>query len=118
MFIETAEFVKRGKDRLMYLDPAAGLHVFQVILGFRTNGKTLCSRTCLVQADDPEEAEDKIVEYLCGMDLDQDFWIDQMSNPHSIQDYQQELKEDMREALPLLDELNEEEWRDFLGLLY
>jgi hypothetical protein len=29
-----------------------------------------------------------------------------------------ELKEDMRESLPLLDDLNEEEWRDFLGCLY
>jgi hypothetical protein len=102
----------------MYLDAAAGLYVFEVILGFRTNGKTHYSPLCLVQADDPDEAEDKIMEYLCSMDLDQDFWIDQISDPHTIQDYQQELKEDLRESLPLLDELNEEEWKDFLEFLY
>jgi hypothetical protein len=102
----------------MYLDPAVGLYVFKVILGFRTNGKTRYSPPCLVQADDPEEAEDKMVEYLCSLDLDQDFWMDQMSKPHTIQDYQRELKEELKESLPLLDDLNEEEWRDFLGFLY
>jgi hypothetical protein len=102
----------------MYLDPAAGLYVFEVILGFRSNGKTHYSPPCLIQADDPEEAEDKIIECLCNMDLDQDFWIDRMSNPHSIQDYQQGLKEGIAEPLPLLDELNEEEWRDFLRFPY
>ena len=102
----------------MYLDPAAGLYVFEVILAFRANRKTHYSPPCLVQADDPEEAEDKIMEYLCNMDLDQDFWIEQMSEPFNIQDYQQELKEDLRESLPLLDELNSEEWEDFLGFLY
>jgi hypothetical protein len=102
----------------MYLDPAADLYVFEVILGFRANGKTHTSPPCVVQADDPEEAEDEIMEYLCNMDLDQDFLSDQMSDPFSIQDYPQKLKEDLRESLPLLDELNDEEWRDFLGFLY
>lgn len=102
----------------MYLDPAAGLYVFEVVLGFRRNGKMHYSLPCLIQADDPEEAEDKLIECLCHMDLDQDFWIDRMSSPHSIQDYQEELRDEIAESLPLLDDLNEEEWRNLLRFPY
>lgn len=108
---------QKREGELMYLNPAAGLYVFEVVLGFRADGRTQYSPPCLIQADDPEEAEEKVMEFLCELDLEQDFWIDQMSEPVSIQDYQVQVRQNERETLPVLDELNEVELKEYLGFL-
>lgn len=98
----------------MHLDPSAGLCVFEVVLGFRDNRKTCFSPLCLVQADDSDEAEDKVMDYLCIMDLDQDVWIDQMSDPFGISEYQERSGE-YDDPPPFLEEMGEAELREFLG---
>lgn len=99
----------------MLFDPENGLYVFEVSIGFKANGEKQSSASCLIQADDLEEAEEKVMEYLDNLDLDQRFWIEEISDPYSIEEYQQQLEEDESEPFPLLDEMTEDEFVEFLG---
>jgi hypothetical protein len=98
----------------MLFDPEEGLYVFEVILGYRVNGKAESTSSCLIQADDPEEAEEKVLAYLDNLEMEQDFWIEEISEPFEIEEYEQSLEEHDQENLPLLNELTEEEFDDFL----
>lgn len=73
----------------MLFDPQEGLYVFEVIIGFKLDGGKEYSSPCLVQADDVEEAEEKALEYLDDSDLDQVFWIEEISDPFDIEAYVQ-----------------------------
>jgi len=95
-------------------DPEEGLYVFEIVLGYKANGKTEYTLSCLVQGDDPDEAEEKALAYLDNLELEQDFWIEEMSEPYDIEDYKQILEDNDQEALPILTELTEEEFEDFL----
>jgi hypothetical protein len=100
----------------MMFDAEAGLYVFEVILGLEVAGEVLTSPLCLIQADDADEAEDKVLEYIDGLDLDVDYWVEEMSGPYRIEQYQQELDDGEKKPFPVLDELTEEELREFVGL--
>lgn len=100
----------------MRFDPDAGLCVFEVVLGFKCDGETIYSPTVLVQADEPEELEDKVMEILGDLDLGGPYWIEEASEPYDIEEYQEQLDEHERRARPLLDELTEDELKDMVGL--
>lgn len=99
----------------MLFDPENGLYVFEVALGFRANGQKQSSASCLIQADDSEEAEEKVMEYLVNQDAAGRFWIEEISNPYTLEEYQQQLDETESEPFPILDEMTEDEFVDFLG---
>ena len=99
----------------MFLDPQEGLYVFEVALGFRADGEKQYTTPYLVQADDLEEAEEKVLEYVDDLDLDQDVWIEEISEPFEIEEYTQRLEDGDAEPFPMLGELTEEEFRDLLG---
>jgi cobalamin biosynthesis Mg chelatase CobN len=99
----------------MLLDPQEGLYVFEVTLGFNAEGAKHYTTPYLIQADDLEEAEEKILELLDDLDLDQDLWIEEMSEPFEIEDYTQHIEEGDSEPFPMLSELTEEEFKDMLG---
>ena len=98
----------------MLFDPEEGLYVFEVILGYKVNGKTEYTTPCLVQADDADEAEEKALEYLDNLEIEQDFWIEEISDPYDIDEYRQHLEENDQESFPILDELTEDEFQDLL----
>jgi hypothetical protein len=100
--------------KVMFFDPEDGLYIFEVIIGYRVNGKTEYTPSCLIQADDPDEAEEKVLAYLNNLEIDQDFWIEEISAPYDIEGYSQEVEENDQEIFPILDELTEEEFQDFL----
>ncbi|MDY0041884.1 MAG: hypothetical protein RBS57_16345 [Desulforhabdus sp.] len=99
----------------MILDPQEGLYVFEVTLGFNAEGEKRYTTPYLIQADDIEEAEEKVLEYLDDLDMDQAFWIEEMSEPSDIEEYARHIEEAEAESFPILDELTEEEFRDMLG---
>ena len=99
----------------MILDPQEGLYVFEVTLGFNAEGEKQYMTPYLVQADDLEEAEEKILEYLDDLDMDQEFWIEEMSEPSDIEEYAQRIEDGDAEPFLMLNELTEEEFRDLLG---
>lgn len=100
----------------MFFDPEAGSCVFEVILGFDVDGKTRLSGPCLIQADDPDEAEEKVMEILDDLDLEGEYWIEEMSEPYDIEEYRQHVEDKEKIRYPLLDEMTEDEMRDFMGL--
>lgn len=99
----------------MLFDPEEGLYVFEVVVGYRSDGITRFSSPILVQADDEEEAEEKVLEYLSDMDLDGKFWIEELSEPFKIKEYEQRLKDEDITPYPLLSELTEEGFIELLS---
>lgn len=99
----------------MLFDPEEGLYVFEVVVGYRSDGITRFSSPILVQADDEEEAEEKVLEYLSDMDLDGKFWIEELSEPFKIKEYEQRLKDEDITLYPILSELTEEGFIELLS---
>ncbi|MCX7822487.1 MAG: hypothetical protein N2260_03465 [Syntrophobacterales bacterium] len=99
----------------MLFDPEEGLYVFEVTVGYRASGITRFSSPILVQADDEEEAEEKVLEYLADMDLEGKFWVEEMSEPFKIKEYEQQLKDEDIPPYPLLSELTEEGFMELLS---
>lgn len=99
----------------MFLDPQEGLYVFEVALGFNTDGEKQYTTPYLVQADDLEEAEEKVLEYIDDLDFDQGIWIEELSDPFEIEEYAQRVEDAEAEPFPMLSDLTEEEFRDLLG---
>lgn len=99
----------------MLFDPEEGLYVFEVVVGYRANGITRFSSPILVQADDEEEAEEKVLEYLSDLDLEGKFWVEEISEPFKIKDYEQHLKDEDITPYPMLSELTEEGFMELLS---
>jgi len=99
----------------MFLDPQEGLYVFEVTLGFSTEGEKQYTAPYLVQADDIEEAEEKVLGYLDGLDLEQAVWIEELSEPFDTEEYSQNIEDGEAEPFSFLEELTEEEFRELLG---
>jgi len=99
----------------MFLDLQDGLYIFEVILGFSADGEKQYTAPYLVQADDIEEAEEKVLGYIDGLDLEQDVWIEELSEPHDAEEYSQSIEDGEAKPFSLLEEVTEEEFRDLLG---
>ncbi len=91
-----------------------GLYVFEVVVGHRFNGITRFSSPILVQADDEEEAEEKVLDYLADIGIEGKYWVEEMSEPFTLKDYEGTLQDEGRVPYPLLENLSEE---DFVELL-
>jgi hypothetical protein len=98
----------------MLLDPEKGLYVFEVVLGYQNDDDPEYTVPYLVQANDEDEAEGKVQAFLEGLEMDQDFWIEELSDPYLLTEYQHSLNENGDQAHIILEELTEE---DLLGLL-
>jgi len=99
----------------MLFDPHEGLYIFEVTLGFKVDGARQYSTPYLVQADDPEEAEEKVFEYIDDLDIEHEFWIEELSAPYGIEEYTEHMEESEAKSYPLLGELSEEEFKDFFA---
>ncbi len=99
----------------MVLDPQEGLYLFEVVIGFKIDREKEYSPPFLVQADDAEEAEEKVLEFLDDADLDQTFWIEELSDPFDIEEYIRHADDNDIKTYPLLLELTEEELKDLLN---
>ncbi|NLI81116.1 MAG: hypothetical protein GX443_05430 [Deltaproteobacteria bacterium] len=96
------------------LDQDSGLYVFELILGFKCKGQKLYSPLCLILADDPEEAMEKAEDYLCRLDITGHAWIEEVGEPRDPEEYQAQFLDNGRELPPVLDDMSDEELRDFL----
>lgn len=100
----------------MYFDSEEGFYVFEVRMGIRTGGRRTYSSPFLVQADDADEAEEKIMEYLDDMGIEGSYWVEEMSVPFHLEAYQQKLEDEEREPYPTLADMDETELQAFLDL--
>lgn len=96
-------------------DADAGVYVFEVVLSFHSYETIESGVAFLVQADDAEEAEEKVLEHLDSLDLQQSIRIEEFSEPYTIEEYQRQVEESGGRSFPVLDELSEEELKDFFG---
>ena len=99
----------------MLLDPKNGLYVFEVVLGYEVPGRTEFTSPYLIQANDADEAEEKIFEYMDEHGVSEDFWIEELSDPYTIEEYQQMIQEDGDRAYILLEDLTEQDLRELVG---
>ena len=100
----------------MSFDRDSDSMVFEFTLRFRAYGEVQYSTPLLILADETEEAEEKVLEYLESLDLGLDFQIVEMSDPCSTEEYQRRIEEEERQAPPMLEEFDEDEMREFLGI--
>jgi hypothetical protein len=98
----------------MLLDPVKGSYVFEVVLGYQIDDESEYTIPYLIQANDMDEAEERVQKFLDEYGLAQDFWIEELSDPCPLAEYQHGLDENGDQAHIMLEELTEE---DFLGLL-
>jgi hypothetical protein len=92
-----------------------GLYVFEVVLGYRVNGEEEFTMPYLIQANDPDEAEDKVMDCLENRGVSEEFWIEELSDPYSVEEYQHMREEDGDQAFIKLDDLTTEDFRDILS---
>ena len=99
----------------MFLDPDKGLYVFEVVLGYKVNEEPDFTIPYLIQADQPDEAEDKVWEFLDENGVAEEFWIEELSDPYLIEEYQQVLEENGDQAYILLEVLTKDDFHELLG---
>lgn len=99
----------------MLLDPESGRYVFEVVLGYQVGPDVELTIPYLVQADEVSQAEEKVADYLEEHGMAEAFWIEEMSDPHEIVEYQEGLEDNGDEAHILLDDLTEDDFREILS---
>jgi len=98
----------------MGFDLDEGLYVFEITLGYRVGDTEQMTIPFVVQADDAEEAEAVVMEYLEDMHLGSKFWIAELSEPHDRDDYERLVEEGERERWNRLEDYSEEDLQEIL----
>ncbi|HBZ54172.1 MAG TPA: hypothetical protein DEO88_02100, partial [Syntrophobacteraceae bacterium] len=68
----------------MILDLQSGHFLFEAVLGYQVGEETNYTIPYLVQADDANEAEERIWGCLEEHGVGDDFWIEELSDPYEI----------------------------------
>ncbi len=89
----------------MTFDLEEKLYVFEVTLGFRSNGEEVISMPFLVLADDPEEAEELALVHLNSLDAGDRFWVAELSEPVDAGEFDKAVAEGERDPWRHLEEM-------------
>jgi hypothetical protein len=98
----------------MGFDLDEGLYIFEITLGYRVGDSEHVTIPLVVQADDAEEAEELVMEYLEEMHLGSKFWIAELSEPYDRDTYQRLVEEGERERWDRLQDYSEEDFQEIL----
>jgi hypothetical protein len=98
----------------MGFDLDEGLYVFEVTLGYKVGDSEHVTIPMVVQADDGEEVEDIVMEYLEEMHLGNRFWIAEISEPSDRDEYERMVEEGERERWDRLEDYSEEDFQEIL----
>jgi hypothetical protein len=98
----------------MAFDLDESLYVFEITLGYKRGHSEHVTIPLVVQADDGEEAEDIVMEYLEEMHLGNRFWIAEISEPYDRDDYERAVEEGERERWDRLQDYSEEDFHEIL----
>jgi hypothetical protein len=98
----------------MLLDPENGLYVFEVVLGYKAGNDPQYTVPYILQAHDEEEAEEKTLKYLEAWGVSDDFWIEDLSEPVTLLEFQHMLEENGDQARILLGDLTGDDLRALL----
>ena len=98
----------------MGLDLDESLYIFEITLGYRVGDSEHMTVPFVIQADDSEEAEEVVMEYLEEMHLGSKFWIAEISAPYDRAEYERLVEEGERERWDNLENYSEEDFQEIL----
>jgi hypothetical protein len=98
----------------MDFDLEDGLYVFEIILGYMVGENENMTVPFLIKADDADEAEELVQEYLEVNQLADDFWVAEVSGPFEPEEYQKLVDEGERERWDSLEDYSEEDLLEIL----
>ena len=98
----------------MDLDLDEGLFVFEITLGYRIGDSEQMTVPFVLKADDADEAEELVLEYLELIQLASQFWVAEIAGPFDPDEYQALVDEGEKERWDHLEDYSEE---DFLEIL-
>jgi hypothetical protein len=99
----------------MTFDLDEGLYVFETTLGYIVGDTEQMTVPFILTADDAEEAEELVLEYLESLQLADRFWLVEIVGPFDSEEYHTQASEGEREQWDRLDDHSEE---DFLEILH
>ncbi len=99
----------------MDFDLDDGLYIFEITLGYMVGESEHMTVPFVMKADDADEAEEIVQEYLEINQLAGDFWIADITGPFDPEEYQALVDEGERERWDRLEDCSEE---DFLEILH
>ncbi|MDH3555776.1 MAG: hypothetical protein ACERKR_05020 [Deltaproteobacteria bacterium] len=99
----------------MVFDLEEGLYIFEITLGYRVGESEYMTVPFILRADDANEAEEMVQEYLEINQLANSFWIVEISDPFDPEEYQTHVDEGEKERWDQLEDYSAE---DFLEILH
>ena len=99
----------------MDLDLDEGLYILEITLGYEVGDSDHLTVPFTVKADDQEEAEEFVVEYLEIMQLSSTFWVAEIIGPYDPEEYDTLVEQGERDRWDRLEDYSEE---DFLEILH
>jgi hypothetical protein len=99
----------------MDFDLEDGLYIFEITLGYTVAESENMTVPLLIKADDVNDAEEVVQEYLEINNLAGDFWIADITGPFDPEKYQKEVDEGERERWDRMEDYSEE---DFLEIIH
>jgi len=98
----------------MDFDLEDGLYIFEITLGYMVAEEEHMTVPLLIKADDNDDAEEVVQEYLEVNNLAGDFWIADITGPFDPEEYQKEVEEGERERWDRMEDYSEEDFLEFL----
>lgn len=98
----------------MDFDLDEGLYVFEITLGYQVGHTEYLTTPFIVQADDTEEAEETVMEYLDSLHLSSRFWIAEINGPYESQEYQRQVEEGEQDRWDRLEDYSAEDFEEIL----
>ena len=98
----------------MDFDLDDGLFMFEVTLGYQVGEIENMTVPFVLKADDTDDAEEIVQEFLEINQLADSFWLVEISGPFEPEEYQKQVDEAERERWDRLEDYSEE---DFLEIL-
>ena len=98
----------------MEFDLDEGLFIFEVTLGYQVGESDHMTVPFILRADDTNEAEEVVEEYLEIIQLAGRFWVAEISGPFNPDEYQHSVDEGERERWDSLKDHSEEDLLEIL----
>lgn len=98
----------------MDFDLDDGLYIFETILGYMVGESENMTVPFLIKADDANEAEELVQEYLEVNQLAGEFWVAEISGPFEPEEYQKLVDEGERERWDNLEDYSDEDLLEIL----
>ena len=98
----------------MNFDLDEGLYVFETTLGYAVGDSEQMTVPFIIMADDAEEAEELVLEYLETMQLAGRFWVAEIAGPYEPEEYYTLVNEGEKERWDRLEDYSEEDLLEIL----